>query len=126
MAVKKKTNKKTERKRSKKITELSQAHGKEEKFQPQTLDQIWGDEGNSKYKTLDVDVYKAQLADMSISDLQTHATQVGLIPIDNLEQLRKRLVSEFQKHVSMYKVPKINTRNKPVSKEAMDILSEGK
>ena len=34
--------------------------------------------------------------------------------------------SQIKKHVSMYKVPKINTKNKPVSKEAMDILSEGK
>ena len=126
MAEKKKTSKKATAKKGKKIKELSQAHGKEEKFQATTLDQIWGDEGTSRYRTLDVGEYEKQLGDMALADLQAHATQVGLIPIDNMEQLRKRLITEFQKYTSAYKVPKINTKNKPVSKEAMRILAEGK
>jgi hypothetical protein len=48
MAAKRKTSKKA----TKSIKNLSQAHGKEEKFEPTTLEQIWGDDGSTTYGTL--------------------------------------------------------------------------
>ena len=44
--------------RKKQISELSQTHGKVEDFKPTTLDQIWGDDGLSKYQTLDEVQYR--------------------------------------------------------------------
>ena len=45
--------KKKPAKKAKKLQSLSQTHGKEEgNFKPTTLDQIWGDDGVSKYGTL--------------------------------------------------------------------------
>ena len=131
MAARKKTSKKSAKKatakKESKITKLSQAHGKKEEFLPSTLDQIWGDTGSSKYKTLDIDVYTEQLNDYHRVDLQAHAVKIGLIPIDNIEQLKKRLLTEFRKHVSQYKIPaKKVKKDKPLSKEAMKILGEGK
>lgn len=128
MPGKKKTSKrKASTKRAGKVDSLSQAHGKEDKFEPTTLDQIWGDTGMSKYKTLNEEEYQQQLKEYSRADLQAHAVKIGLIPIDDPEQLRKRLLTEFRKYASVYKAP-IHAKKdkKPLSKEAMKILNEGK
>jgi len=110
-----------------KLSELNQAHGKnEEKSQKVTLDQIWGDTGTSKYNTLDVGVYIDQLKQMNKSDLQSHATTVGIIPIDNRDLLQKRCVTEFPKYVSSFSVPKTNLNPIKLTKEAQQILSEGR
>jgi hypothetical protein len=123
MAAKRKTSKKV----TKGIKKLSQAHGKEEKFEPTTLDQIWGDDGTSTYGTLNESAYTIQLDDLNMSDLQAHASTVGIIPVDNRQTLRERLLREFRKHVSAYKKP-IHEAEPPthVDPEVMKILSEGR
>lgn len=108
------------------LDNLSQAHGKEEQFQPSSLDQIWGDTGISKYKTLDKEEYQRQINDMNKSDLQTHATKVGLVPVDDSNLLRRRLTKEFEKHISAYKTPKPSLKAAKLDGEAMKILNEGK
>tara|TARA_R100000995_G_C3406588_1_gene87413 strand:+ start:187 stop:588 length:402 start_codon:yes stop_codon:yes gene_type:complete len=130
----KKGNKKTSQQEAaaktsiEKLSDLNQVHGKNDDFSTQkvTLDQIWGDNGTGKYKTLDVDVYTEQLDEMNKSDLQSHATRVGIIPIDNKDLLKKRLITEFQKHVSAYSVPQNNINPIKLTKEAKKILSEGR
>ena len=126
MAAKRKTPKKATAKR-KSVKNLSQTHGKEEKFEPTTLDQIWGDDGTSTYGTLNENAYTLQLDDMNMSDLQAHASTVGIIPVDNRQTLRERLLREFRKHVSAYKKP-IHETEPPthVDPEVMKILSEGR
>ena len=126
MAAKRKTPKKATAKR-KSIKSLSQVHGKEEKFEPTTLDQIWGDDGTSTYGTLNESAYTVQLDDMNMSDLQAHASTVGIIPIDNRQTLRERLLREFRKHVSAYKKPIHEVEPVThVDPEVMKILSEGR
>jgi hypothetical protein len=123
MAAKRKTSKKA----TKSIKNLSQAHGKEEKFEPTTLEQIWGDDGTSVYGTLNENQYANQLDDMNMSDLQTHASTVGIIPIDNRSTLRERLLRDFRKHVSSYKKPTHQTQSpRDVNPETIKILSEGR
>ena len=126
MAAKRKTPKKATAKR-KTIKNLSQTHGKEEKFEPTTLDQICGDDGFDMYGTMKEDEYGNQIDDMNMSDLQTHASRVGIIPVDNRITLRDRLIREFRKHVNAYKKPTLppNMAN-PLDSEAMKILSEGR
>jgi|TARA_R110000737_G_scaffold128714_1_gene161156 hypothetical protein len=123
MAAKRKTSKKA----TKSIKNLSQAHGKEEKFEPTTLEQIWGDDGSTTYGTLNENQYSNQLDDMNMSDLQTHASTVGIIPIDNRSTLRERLLRDFRKHVSSYKKPTHQTQSpRDVNPETIKILSEGR
>lgn len=123
MAEKRKTSKKT----TKNIKNLSQAHGKEEKFEATTLEQIWGDDGSTTYGTLNENQYANQLDDMNMSDLQTHASTVGIIPIDNRNTLRERLLRDFRKHVSSYKKP-VHSPESPANldSETTKILSEGR
>ena len=131
MAVKKTNKKSTEKataKRAKKVTDLEQTHGREEtpKVVPSTLDQIWGDTGLSKYRTLDAGEYKSYLDSLNKTDLHRHAAEMGIIPVDNKENLYKRLTGEFTKHTATYKMPQIKTRSQPLSQKAKDILAEGR
>lgn len=122
MAAKKKTAKK-----ARKVEELSQAHGKIEEFEPSTLDQIWGSDGTETYNTLDEENYLQQLNGMAKVDMQAHATKVGLIPIDNMDILKQRLVKQFKTHVNSYRRPKVKASNNPkMTKEIRNILGEGK
>jgi len=121
----KKTTKKTVK--GKKLNNLAQTHGKEEKFQPTSLEQIWGDDGMSKYSTFDPLTYEDALDEYSKVDLQSHATRVGVVPVDNVTLLRQRLMKEFHKHVNAYRMPSQPTNDPTVvSKEVRQILEEGK
>ena len=59
MAVKRKKTSKSKEKSK----EMIQTHAMEEKqsYEKTSLDQIWGDTGNSKYGTLDENVYTTQI-----------------------------------------------------------------
>lgn len=108
------------------LNNMSQTHGQLEEYQYKSLDQILGDDGTSKYKTLDLEKYKEYLNDLNKSDLQSHATKVGLLPVDNRELLCKRLIKEFTKYTSSYKLPKLQRSEIKLDKQARDVLSEGK
>ena len=116
------------RKKSAKLNEMSQAHGKAENFQPTTLDQIWGDTGLSKYGTLDENEYKTKLDDMSKSDIYAHAASLGIVPVDNRDLLVRTLMKEFLKFSSAYKRPTQDAKNSPqdIPPEVLKILSEGR
>ncbi|MAF24690.1 hypothetical protein CL634_03835 [bacterium] len=119
---------------AKKVKVLKQTDGMtrdKDDFVPSTLDQVWGDTGENKYKSLDENVYVETIEKMSKSDLKQEAVRVGLLPIDNILQLQGRLKREFRVHVNEYKRPHSwTTRNvgqkKEVSNEVRKILGEGK
>ena len=128
MAAKRKTSSK-----AKKITpkkKIIQTHAMEEKqeYEKTTLDQIWGDQGNSKYGTLDEAAYTSQIKAMNKSDLHSHAIKLGILPVENRELLTNRLLREFKKHVLSFTKPKQTKAKKPkeVSDEAKSILAQGR
>ena len=133
-ASKRKTTAKRKATSGSKLKKMSQTHGKDEspqpKFEPRTLDQVWGDTGLGRYKTLDEDTYRGKLDNMAKTDLQAHATKVGLVPIDNRSTLTQRLMREFKKHVNAFKpsgikTPKSIGRNS-LPDDVRKVLDEGK
>ena len=124
----KKLNKKTKASKTsrKKVSEMSQTHGKEEKFVPTTLNQIWGDDGTGKYQTLDEDQYRNSLHEMTRIDIQTHATTVGLIPVENRQVLTDRLLREFRRHRAAFQKPREAQDGLELSKEVRETLEEGR
>ena len=109
---------------------MIQTHAMEEKeeFEKTTLDQVWGDEGLSKYSTLGEEDYLDQIRFMNRSDLHSHAITIGILPIDNRDILVARLTREFRKHVLSYQKPKKKTIAKGkarLSEKARRVLSEG-
>jgi hypothetical protein len=126
MAAKKKTAKKPAKK-TKKMENMTQAHGKVEEFEPSTLEQVWGADGMDTYNTLDTEEYENQLNGMAKVDMQAHATKVGMIPIDNMDILRQRLIKQFKSYVATYRRPKTTKARDPrLTKEIKNILGEGK
>jgi len=126
MPRKKTTNKgKTSKKTAKASKKIYQTHGKVETSKASTLDQVWGDTGNSRYGTFDVKEYENRLREMNRTDIQAHATKLSVVPVENRDMLEKRLVREFEKHVSSYRKPDSPTP-KQAGSEAMRILSEGR
>ena len=124
MAAKRKTSKASTKKG---LKNLSQIHGEEEKFQPTSLDQVWGEDGSSTYGTMNDAEYERQIDEMNMSDMQTHASRVGIIPIDNRSTLRDRLLREFRKHVANYRKPIHHpTPPEEVAAQTVKILSEGR
>ena len=118
-------------KKKAKAKEMIQTHAMEEKeeFEKTTLDQVWGDEGLSKYSTLEEEDYLDQIRFMNRSDLHSHAITIGILPIDNRDILVARLTREFRKHVLSYQKPKRKTSAKGkarLSSKARRVLSEGK
>ena len=107
------------------LEEMNQTHGMEQKPKPTTLAQIWGDDGMSRYGTMNEMEYDRFLHNSSKSDRHPHANKVGLLPIDNVLILKERLKREFVAHVAKYNAPQEIKQN-PVSSESMRILSEGK
>ena len=124
MAAKRKTSKASSKKG---LKNLSQVHGKEEKFQPTSLAQVWGEDGTSTYGTMNEREYERQVDEMNMSDMQAHASTVGIIPIDNRSTLRDRLLREFRKHVANYRKPMAEDTPPPkVDPKILNILSEGR
>lgn len=110
--------------------ELLQIHGKEEvnnQKQPSSLDEILG-ETLSIYTAKSSDEYRGQLAEMNMTDLQTHAYKIGLVPTPDRKVLTDRLVQEFIKWNSRYgsNIMQGNIRSTDdLTKEAQKILREG-
>ena len=127
MPAKKKPAKKPSAAKPKK-EEMQQTHAKDEKFEPTTLDQIWGDTGMTKYGHLDQEKYEKSLKEMTKSDMQSEAHRIGIIPIDNRDQLEKRLIVEFQKYCSAFVKPSTakGQTNPNISEEGLRILREGR
>jgi hypothetical protein len=117
-----------------KLASLKQIDGKaapesQEEFvaQKTTLDQIWGDDGTSKYGTMEESEYAARLEDMNLSDMQRHAVEVaGLPATDNKGLLIKRLLAEFRAHVGSYRKPAPSKSTVNLSKKAASVLAEGR
>lgn len=114
-------------KKNKKLSQLSQAHGKDETApKPSTLDQIWGDDGIGKYSTLKEEEYQGHLSELNRTDLHAHASRIGIIPIDNRTLLEQRLLREFRKHVCSYQTPTQIKNQVKIPKNVSDILGEGR
>jgi hypothetical protein len=95
------TDKKKRGRPSKK--QMLQIHGKEEvnKKLPSSLDEILG-ETLSIYTANSSEEYRGQLAEMNMTDLQTHAYKIGLVPTPDRKVLTDRLLQEFVKWNSRY------------------------
>jgi hypothetical protein len=100
--------------------------GQEKKFSPSSLDQVWGATGLDKYETFDLEEYKSTLKELNLSDLQSHASKIGIIPCNSRDMITKELVKQFLAHTGSFRQPKQSKISKALSKEAAKILSEGR
>lgn len=113
-----------------KLDSLTQTNGQaveEKKPIPRTMDEVWGYDGLSRYKTTDLSVYEGQLKEMTKADLQNHAMKLGEAPIDDYPRLKKHLINVFLRHRANYaKKPEPVGKPKELTPEVRRILAEGK
>jgi len=117
------------RKKSKKLLEdYMQTHGMEENVPrgPSSLEQVWGNDGTTRYNTLDPDIYSTRLADMTRVDLQREAQKRGIVPIEDGKKLRDRLMKEFRLYVGSLTMPPISRKEKKeIPADVLKTLREG-
>ena len=91
----------------------------------QTVDELF-DFSKSTYKTHTPEVYRKGLEEMNLIDLQKECWRVQLMPNDNRNIMKERLMKEFMKRVGF--VTKVIPKpiKFKVNQQMSDILSEGK
>ena len=70
--------------------------------QPTTIDEVLGVARYSPYTTFYEDEYLAGLTQLVKIDLQRECIRVGLLPHDNEELMKQRLVKEFRKYIANF------------------------
>jgi hypothetical protein len=93
---------------------------------PKTIDEVLGITRFSPYESLDEDKYLASLNVLVKIDLQRECVRVGLLPHDNEELMKQRLVKEFRKYIAHLETtdlqPTIVEKTKATEKAAEDIM----
>lgn len=99
MARKKTTKKSTASKNNKKLENLNYTDGVDSKTKDiekiKNLESLLGVKSSNAYGTRDRDVFEGQLADMTMTDLQTLAVRVGVFPSGTRSSLKNKLLKQF-------------------------------
>lgn len=84
----------------------------------------------SVYNTAKYEDYQKYLRTLNLYDLQSHAYEVGVIPVDNYNVLFDRLERKFLEEISKFISAKNNANTSikasEPTKTILDILSRGK
>jgi len=100
----KKVGRKTKTTRARKITAaekqsnldgLNLADGKLEVEKVRELEELLGVDQMNIFRTNDIEVFRENLAEMTLTDLQTLAAEAGVFPGGNKMALKTRLAKEF-------------------------------
>jgi|SRR5882724_2667129 len=113
--------------KSKKLDSLKQTHGKVNTFEVTSLDQIWGGGDNSKFGTMDENVFQKMLTDFTRADLENYARKHGSVIVESSERIRAELMKVFRNYVSLLQKPTSKPQPRQVvSPEAQRVLNEGR
>lgn len=98
--------------RKPKIKEMKQTDGS---TPGPSLDEIFG--ASSPYKTNDPEIYRAELNEMNLSELQIYALEHDVVPKDDRFALIDRLMGEFRRNTGLSRIDAANAalrEKKPV------------
>tara|TARA_Y100000310_G_scaffold283626_1_gene305741 strand:+ start:1135 stop:1557 length:423 start_codon:yes stop_codon:yes gene_type:complete len=85
----------TAAKKQSSLEKLNFADGKQEVNKVRELEEILGVDQMNIFKTNNLEVFKENLAEMTLTDLQTLAAEAGVFPGGNKMALKSRLTKEF-------------------------------
>tara|TARA_R100000664_G_C2755274_1_gene142965 strand:- start:1288 stop:1695 length:408 start_codon:yes stop_codon:yes gene_type:complete len=92
---KKRASKKTVAKKQSQLEKLNLMDGKLEVDRVRELEELLGVDQSNAFKTNDLDVFKDNIASMTLTDMQALAVEVGIFPAGNRGALKQKLVKEF-------------------------------
>lgn len=81
------------------------------------------------YPTLDKKEYEKILSNMNLADLQDHAIDLNIVPVDDRERLEDKLITAFITTVGVYQAAQIKDNGNVIEgggKAALDILSRAR
>ena len=91
----KRVKKTTAARKQSELEKLNLTDGKLEVEKIRELEELLGVDQMNIFKTNDLEVFKAKLAEMTLTDLQTLAAEAGIFPGGNKIALKTRLAKEF-------------------------------
>lgn len=90
-----KTQKTTAAKKQKSLNKLNLADGKAEVDKVRALEELLGVDQMNVFRTNDIEVFRENISEMTLNDLQTLAVEAGIFPGGNKMALKNRLTKEF-------------------------------
>tara|TARA_B100000424_G_scaffold47436_2_gene33007 strand:+ start:11340 stop:11747 length:408 start_codon:yes stop_codon:yes gene_type:complete len=91
----KRVSKKTAAKKKSELDKLSLMDGKLEIDKVRELEELLGVDQTNVFKTNDLDVFKDDLSEMTLTDMQALAVEAGVFPAGNRSALKQKLLKEF-------------------------------
>ena len=131
----KKPHSKTRRKsiatqKQSKLDKLNLSDGKLEVEKVRELEELLGVNQMNSFKTNNLEVFQDNLTEMSLTDLQTLAAEIGIFPGGNKMALKNRLLKEFVsqtkgRRAAMGTQKPIIDPDNPKFEEVKKLMSEG-
>tara|TARA_Y100000296_G_scaffold82173_1_gene110861 strand:- start:599 stop:1018 length:420 start_codon:yes stop_codon:yes gene_type:complete len=131
----KKPHSKTRRKsiatqKQSKLDKLNLSDGKLEVEKVRELEELLGVNQMNSFKTNNLEVFQDNLTEMSLTDLQTLAAEIGIFPGGNKMALKNRLLKEFVsqtkgRRAAMGTQKPIIDPDSPKFEEVKKLMSEG-
>ena len=128
--TKKATASSNARNKRKTLDNLNLADGKMEVEKVRELEELLGVDQMNMFRTNSLDIFKENLQEMTLTDLQTLAASLGIFPGGNKMALKNRLTKEFVGHTkgrrsaSGSQTPIIDPQD-PNFEEVQKLMSEG-
>ena len=113
-----------------KLDKLNLSDGKLEVEKVRELEELLGVSQMNSFKTNNLEVFQDNLTEMSLTDLQTLAAEIGIFPGGNKMALKNRLLKEFVnqtkgRRAAMGTQKPIIDPDNPKFEEVKKLMSEG-
>ena len=113
-----------------KLDKLNLSDGKLEVEKVRELEELLGVSQMNSFKTNNLEVFQDNLTEMSLTDLQTLAAEIGIFPGGNKMVLKNRLLKEFVnqtkgRRAAMGTQKPIIDPDNPKFEEVKKLMSEG-
>ena len=113
-----------------KLDKLNLSDGKLEVEKVRELEELLGVNQMNSFKTNNLEVFQDNLTEMSLTDLQTLAAEIGIFPGGNKMALKNRLLKEFVsqtkgRRAAMGTQKPIIDPDSPKFEEVKKLMSEG-
>lgn len=104
--------KKTVTAKQSELEKLNLMDGKLEVDRVRELEELLGVDQSNIFKTNDLDVFKDNIASMTLTDMQALAVEAGIFPAGNRGALKQKLIKEFMSQTKGRRY--INGEQKPI------------
>jgi hypothetical protein len=118
-------------KKKSKVEELTVADGRTDIEKIKDLEDLLGVKQSNPYGTTSKDILEERMNEMGLTDLQTFAIRIGILPSGNKLSLKNKILKSFKSHAGAgagynisYNQPLVDPASK-IAEEILKISREG-